>query len=158
MDKTKLEKYAEIQAMVQKEARDIAMQVYKEQATKYGVASVAFHTHNNVDSPRLSSGSIQEMNVLPATTGGVANLDILDTQTINKVYAQGVLNPPTVYTYPAPIVFGHGVGTASQFNGGSAPNGTVLIFNNGLSQALNQIWWRADGNWYGCIATLGPMA
>lgn len=53
-DKTRMAKYAEIQAMVQKEARDVATRVYEELGTKYGVAQVPVHTHNGIDSSRVS--------------------------------------------------------------------------------------------------------
>lgn len=44
-----------LQAMIQQEARKIAEQVYKEQATKYGVSSTPLHRHNGYDSPRINS-------------------------------------------------------------------------------------------------------
>lgn len=57
-NKTSLEKYAEIQAMVQKEARDVATQVYKELGTRTGVAVVPLHIHNGVDTPKIPQSSI----------------------------------------------------------------------------------------------------
>lgn len=55
---TPIEKYAEIQAMVQKEARDIALKVYREEGTRYGVGKVPLHYHNNIDSPNIPESSI----------------------------------------------------------------------------------------------------
>lgn len=71
---TPLEKYAEIQAMVQKEARDIAMSVYNEMGTKFGVSQVPLHSHNGIDSPRIPSTSISASfrtsgNITMATDG-----------------------------------------------------------------------------------------
>jgi len=50
--------YAQIQALVQKEARDQALKVYKEQGNRYGIAKVPLHYHNNIDSPNIPSQSI----------------------------------------------------------------------------------------------------
>lgn len=58
-DKRALDMYAKIQAMVQKEARDIAKQVYKEEGTQYGVASVPFHIHNGADAPRVNTSNLE---------------------------------------------------------------------------------------------------
>lgn len=45
--------YAQIQDFVAKDATDIANKVYEERATKYGVADVPFHVHNNIDAPAV---------------------------------------------------------------------------------------------------------
>lgn len=57
-EKTPLEKYQEIQAMVQKDARDQATKVYKELGTRTGVARVPLHIHNGVDTPRIPQDSV----------------------------------------------------------------------------------------------------
>jgi hypothetical protein len=54
MDESKLEQYAKIQAMVQKEAREIAEQVYTQKAAQFAVPKVPYHEHNGVDSPSLN--------------------------------------------------------------------------------------------------------
>lgn len=61
MAKTKLQQYADIQALVQKDARDVAKKVYKEESdkSKYKVPQVPYHTHNGSDSP-----SIREWDVI----------------------------------------------------------------------------------------------
>ena len=69
MDKSKMEKYAEIQAMVQKEARDIAEQVYKENANRYGVAKVPLHYHNGIDSPFLINPAVTYIGFIPYDGG-----------------------------------------------------------------------------------------
>ncbi len=50
---TKLQKYAEIQPLVQKDANDIAVKVYNELGTEFGVAKVPYHEHNGIDSPNI---------------------------------------------------------------------------------------------------------
>lgn len=50
--------YQEIQKLVQKDAEDAARRVYQKEATKFGVAKVPLHYHNNVDSPNIPESSI----------------------------------------------------------------------------------------------------
>lgn len=57
-EKTKLEQYQDLQALVQKDARDVAERVYEEKAAKYRVAEVPFHKHNGFDSPKVSEDDI----------------------------------------------------------------------------------------------------
>jgi len=169
-EKTKLEQYAEMQALVQKEIETQFPKLYQQYATKYGVASVPLHTHNGVDSPTIGNESVFNFTRLPASestpqyipagaTGpGVASLSQLAGQVIDNPVGSALGNPSTVFVMPLPIVWGQGVGVQSQFNGGNAPEGSTLVFHNSETRALNQFWWRADGKWYGVIATLGPMS
>ncbi len=117
MDKSKLEKYAEIQELVRKEARTIATQVYQELGTQFGVASVPFHTHNNVDSPQIGDVSIFNFLPLPANLNGVASLMVLGNQVIDNPVGNGVGNPSSVYVHPLPIIYGSGTTAAITFTG-----------------------------------------
>lgn len=49
MDKTPLQFYESIQALVQKDARDVATNVYNELGTQYDVPSVPVHQHDGSD-------------------------------------------------------------------------------------------------------------
>ena len=57
-DKTPLQIYEEIQAMVRKDAHDEATKVYKELGTRTGVARVPLHIHNGVDTPMIPQSSV----------------------------------------------------------------------------------------------------
>lgn len=59
-----LEIYAKIQAMVQKDAEDIAKKVYNKEATQYGVSKTPLHYHNDVDSPKIPEDNIVLTNKL----------------------------------------------------------------------------------------------
>jgi len=50
---TKMEKYAEIEALIEKKATQIATEVYNKLGTRYNVAKVPVHTHNGVDTVRI---------------------------------------------------------------------------------------------------------
>lgn len=64
-----LDKYADIQALVQKEATDIARKVYKEEANKYKIAQeVPLHRHNGFDAPKVK---IQDLEGMMGTSGSI---------------------------------------------------------------------------------------
>lgn len=76
--KTKLETYEEIQALVQKDARDVAIKVYNEKATQYGVPKVPYHVHNGVDSSLVNEVNLVIGNklstVFQSETSGIFTL------------------------------------------------------------------------------------
>lgn len=131
---------------IRKLAREEAQKVYQEYGSRFGVNQVPTHTHNNIDSPLLPQ--FVKMN---DGSGGVLSPQNTFSQRVNT-------NPKTnygstsAYVVPLSIIYGHGVGTASQFNGGDAAAGTMILFMN--PPLVIQLWWRAidiDGNgqWYG---------
>lgn len=113
---TNLENYADIQAMVQKDARDIATEVYREMATKYGVADVPLHRHNGADSPLLDGTSLIPFVTLPSTTGGVVATDVLGSQVVNETrqasnpQLAGTKNSPAILVNCLPVIYGQGRG------------------------------------------------
>lgn len=56
------------------------------------------------------------------------------------------INDTTIAQYPIPIVTGFGVGATGAFNGGYAPEGTLVFFNN---SSLSCLYIRVDGAWRG---------
>lgn len=58
-EKSKLEKYSDIQALVQKEIQAQFPKLYAQEATKYGVAKTPLHRHNGLDSPRIKEWDIE---------------------------------------------------------------------------------------------------
>lgn len=153
-DQTKLEQYSQIQAMVQKEARAIAEQVYKENATKYGVAKVPLHRHNGVDSPKISPINLDGFLPINGIGSGITTQEsgvfaIAQAEDDSFNVGGGVTySPPVTYVAPVPIIYGHGVGTGSQFSGGDTNVGSMLYFRNG--ETVNQLWvYCDDGKWRG---------
>lgn len=145
MEDSKLEKYAEIQALVQKEARVIATQVYKELGAQYAVPKVPVHIHNGIDAPKIPGSSVQTFIAIPGTGDGVFSESSLQAQFVNT--QDGIFpNPGNVYVPQVPIIYGFGVGTNSAFNYGSAENGTMIIFNN---LGTTQLWVMVDETWRG---------
>lgn len=87
MEDKSLDNYMKIAGFVQKEATDIATQVYNKLGTKYNVAEVPTHTHNGVDSVQIPYKNIiqgdkyttllvSEVSDIPTSTftiGGISN-------------------------------------------------------------------------------------
>lgn len=57
-EKTRLEKYEEIQALVRKDAKEEAEKVYNVRGTQYGVPKTPYHTHNGIDSALINENNI----------------------------------------------------------------------------------------------------
>ncbi len=68
---------------------------------------------------------------------------------------QYVQNPATAIV-PIPIVVGNGVGIQSAFNGGAAPDGTMVAFLTG-STTTSALYIRWDGSWYGVVLSATPV-
>lgn len=133
--------YAQIQALVQKEARDQALKVYKEQGNRYGVAKVPLHYHNNIDSPNIPSSSI-----IPGlrTTGDVTFATASQTYYIytpfkaHSVFFNGVVTKRDSSFIRFTITSGTAYAGAVYTNNGksftvvkNAINSTVLLCTNG---------------------------
>lgn len=150
---TKLEQYAEIEAIVKKTAEDAARKIYAEEATKYGVAKTPLHRHNGADSPTIGDGSINNFIQLPATantpaygnqaastgTPGVANLALLGGQVINNPADAGFANPANVWVMPIPVIQGYGVETNITFTSNRNAGAT--------SGTLTGAWGGATGSY-----------
>lgn len=126
--------------MTEADVERIATQVYQKYGTRFGNPQVPVHYHNNIDSPFLP-----QFQAVNTGNNGVFSSKNLAGQVlnINQTTGQGQSN---VYSVPIPIIYGNGVGSASEFNGGDANNGSLVIFNNG---AINQLWWRVQDQWWG---------
>lgn len=125
--------------------QQIAEEVYANKGTRFGVADVPTHEHNGVDSSILPSSSIDQFVPLPADEGGVANIDILNGETINdSKQASGNLasafTSPVIYVDPIPTIYGSGL---EEFNGGEAPAGTQVAFVNPDTLTI-QLWMRLN--------------
>lgn len=121
------------------------------QQSQYAVNRVPVHTHNGIDSPNLSPTSTQGFVPLPSNgtpVGSEGVLGLLGAQTVNgPPNTNASFNPPTVVVYPIPTIYGFGVGVNSAFNGGEAPQGTVLMFDNNGSATLSFLFIKTADGW-----------
>lgn len=143
----KANRYADMQAFVQKEIQTQFETLYKQYATKYGVASVPLHRHNGADSPTLSPSSIDSYLPLPGTSGGVASPDVLtdgqvvnDTNQANNSQLAATVTSQTIYVDPFPILYDT---ESDGFQGGEAPIGTSLIVASPSEEGVT-LWLRVN--------------
>lgn len=135
----------QVRQIVQEEIKKAAQQA------QYTVTRVPVHSHNSIDSPTLNPTAVQGFTPLPSNTTPTASagvLGLLAGQTVGgPPNTNASFNPPSVVVYPIPIIYGYGVGVHSAFNGGEAPQGTVLFFENGLT--LSKLFIKTANGWYG---------
>lgn len=93
---SKLQQYAQIQALVQKEIDTQFPKLYKQYADKYGVASVPLHTHNGLDSPKIKEWDLQHSQ---AASGNIT------MATNNQRYTIGLNIKPGTSFRPSQIRF-----------------------------------------------------
>lgn len=136
-------------------AQQVATQVYQQLGSRFGVNQTPTHTHNGIDSPTLP-----QFNQVNSGPGGVLSAENTAGQLVN-VSPTSPNNYSNIFSVPIPIIYGNGVGAASQFNGGEAVDGTLIIFMN--DPVAIQLWWRATGTvpgasrWYGVDVTAGGL-
>lgn len=143
---TKLDQYASIQALVQKEIRDmatkIANEVYDTKATQYGVADIPFHIQNGIDSPKLDGNSLKVFSNLSTSPNGVINSSLLNQQEYSYLgYPFNAPSAPPIYVAPLPIIQGI-VGGNDSFGGGEAPLGSLVLFFT--AGTFCELWARID--------------
>jgi len=114
------------------------------------------HDHDGTDGFLLNPINFLNWTPVPVTSTKFLN-------TVTGIYEFGFASPqqlaggdsthPSQYAlrtdigmYPIPIIFGNGVGTQSAFEGGYAPEGTLVYFA-GTSQ--KGLYIRVDGGWEG---------
>lgn len=147
--------------LTENEVREI---VREEMTRNYmsGSPDVPPHSHNGTDALNVSPVDLEGFTPMPTSrqtylnpvTGlyeyGFASTAYETTSglvggTDAANVSQYVANA-SVAQYPIPIVVGNGVGAQSAFNGGYAPEGTLVFFANGTASVL---YIRFDGGWLG---------
>ncbi len=140
-EKSKMEKFEDMEAIMRKVAKEEAEKVYAEKAAQYSVPTVPFHTHNNVDSPILPQTAVTGFFPLSNNPGGIIQ--------VNR--AQGtVINTPDgnkgKYVYPIPYFIADGM---NGWSGGAAPVGTMVVFKSSLSGTVLLVNLAEEGDWWG---------
>lgn len=122
---------------------------------RFGAPQVPPHNHDGVSNSRISLLGIIGVNPVPSSqtkylnSSGVYEYGYgsqLELSPASSGHSAQYLNNSLAVSIPIPIVVGNGVGAQSAFNGGYAPDGTVVMFANGLTLSTLNI--RFDGQWY----------
>lgn len=93
--------------MDENKVRQIAREVYQSLGSRFGVNQTPTHTHNDIDSSKLSLSSITTAQILSAQTGGV----LASNAALNLAQPVAVLPVPVLTSAPS----------------GNAPDGTLVI-------------------------------
>jgi hypothetical protein len=114
------------------------------------------HTHNGTDNLNINPVDLVGWTPIPTTpqtyTNELTGLQEFGFGSPQQLEGGSVfgsnqfLNNSTIAQYPIPIVTGFGVGVTGAFNGGYAPEGTLVYFNN---STLNGLYIRIEGIWRG---------
>lgn len=128
-----------------------------------GSPDVPYHTHNGTDSQSIPGTNIEGFQPVPYTTSqkylnpdtglfeyGFASINTLSAGNTAGHMAQYVINQGAAIN-PIPIVVGNGVGVQGAFNGGYAPDGTVVLFETGAA-STSYLYVRSRGVWFGFLA------
>ncbi len=126
-----------------------------------GSPDIPPHSHNGTDG--LNVNPIDLVGASPIPTG--IQLYVNEDSGLNEYgfgavqslapgdgthLAQRVTNT-TIAMYPIPVVVGNGVGTQGAFDGGWAPDGTMVLFETGTF-STTFLYIRSRGIWYGFLA------
>jgi len=130
-----------------------------------GSPDTAPHEHNGTDNLNINPVNLVGFTPLPTSDllylnqvqnedGTITNPGVQEYGFASKITLQGgdsstpsqFLTDTTISQYPIPIVNGFGVGVQGAFNGGYAPEGTLVYFNNAT---LGGLYIRVDGAWRG---------
>lgn len=121
---------ASLLEIIQQEAKKAAQNVYATEGTRYGVADVPTHTHNNIDTGSVPASSVTGFVPLPAQLGDMLSPDTLGSQVVvqgntTKSYGNNTaVGQATFPIYPVPIIYGGGSSTAYTLTGTPAAGAT----------------------------------
>lgn len=122
-------------------------------AGRFQLASVPRHIHNGADAPKIPGTSVTSLLTVPSGPGDVLG-NTLDTQSFSYL---GKIGQTPVLALPLGVIYGYGAGVHSAFNGGDAPDGTMLLFTNG--DAASYLVIKSSGSssgWFGInLTTVG---
>ena len=150
------EQIAEIQEIVKNFTRDNYLS---------GNPTIDPHTHNGTDNLQINPVDLIGWTPLPMSSEKYLNpaqneyLNVGNPGKYEYGFASNeqlksdssglpqYLSNATLAIYPIPIVNGYGVGNAGAFNGGYAPEGALVFFENG--NTLSNLYIRINGKWRG---------
>lgn len=143
---------------------DQVRQIVKDEINKNynsGDPSVPAHEHNGNDALTLNPiTSVQGFTPIPVSNTKYLNTvdgtyeygfaSPLELSVGNSSHASQSLLNSNIAQYPIPVIYGNGAGIQGSFNGGYAPDGTLVFFYN-ISAPTTQsgLYIRVDGAWLG---------
>lgn len=137
----------EIRAIVKEEMKNNYMA---------GSPCVPPHSHNDTDNLAVRPVDLVGWSSIPVSTQkylneatGLMEYGFGSPQMLaggDSSHVSQFVNDTNIAMYPIPVVVGNGVGAQSAFEGGWAPEGTLVFFLNG---SISYLYIRVDGMWRG---------
>lgn len=129
---------------------------------------VAPHAHNDNDGFQINPVDLLGWQGLPSSTqkyqnpngsyqyGFTSNNILAQADLSGAGHAAQYVDDKSIGIYKIPIVVGNGAGVQGSFNGGYAPNGTMMAFMTG-SNTTSFLYIRFDGQWFGIRLSATPI-
>ncbi len=121
-----------------------------------GSPDIPPHEHNGTDNFNIQVNTLEGWTPIPVTSSQFLNQETVEYEFGfgspavlaggDGSHASQSLHNTKIYQYPIPIVQGNGVGTQSAFEGGYAPDGTLVFFDNAT---ISHLYIRSNGVWRG---------
>lgn len=136
-------------------ATQVATDVYQKYGNRFGVNQTPRHQHTGVDAPAINSGDVNGFNNLSSQGNGVLSpsnigdrIVLWNQASLNVGGIQQPLGNQAIFTtFPLVIVNGDLGEESLDFQGGEAPDGTLIFYKTGDTW---QLWVRLFGTWHGC--------
>lgn len=122
------------------------------------------HAHNGTDNLNINPVDLMGFTAIPTNTQtytndftGLQEYGFGSSQQLvggSSTNASQILWNATIAQYPLPIVSGNGRVSGKpqgDFNGGYSPDGTIILFDNGVNLELHARW---GGQWHGTELTI----
>lgn len=133
------------------EIRKIAEDVFKQmsQQSQYDVPDTPYHEHNATDASQLNSGNIKYFFPLNADAGGILNPNVSTGRPLffNQSPRDVSRKIASIPVYPLPVISGDLGSETLSFQGGKAPDGTLVLFLD--VGGFLQLWASFNDVWYG---------
>lgn len=123
-----------------------------------GSTQIPPHIHDGSNSPVINLLNLTGFSAIPTTAKKYLNPNnglseygygyVGQLEPGSATHTPQYLANPAVVQIPIPVVVGNGVGTQGAFNGGYAPDGTMVLFTTG-APTLSLLYIRFNGQWYG---------
>lgn len=123
---------------------------------KAGSPMIPPHSHNDTDNLAINPVDLVGWSAIPVSTQkylnestGLTEYGFGSPQILaggDSAHISQFVNNTSTAMYQIPVVVGNGVGAQSAFEGGWAPEGTLVFFLNG---SISYLYIRVDGMWRG---------
>ena len=140
--------------MTEQEIRAIVQNELQKQSSS-GSPFTNAHAHNGIDGLIINPLDLKGFSPIPTSSKLFLNENTGKSELGfgaqlapgSATHSAQTISDTTIAQYPIAIVNGNGSGPQGSFNGGYAPDGTMLLFATALA-LTSFLYIRAGGQWY----------